>query len=794
MTLNKHPLSPNGASEAAPVGENLQLDYNRIINQVVNYWYIVLLSIVVGVSIAFLINRYSPHVYPVTASLIVKEAEDASGADLLYNNPLVNFSRNYLNEIYLLKSYPLVQKVVEDLNFDITFYKQGNILTTEAYDDIPVEAFADREKSSKASKFLFTPLNSSEYELEPIEGEEGLSRKRFMFGDTIIYGDFTGILNVRNDIELNTILGESLFFHYTPATNITDGYVRRLQADWAEEGAGVILLSIQGTTPRKEKDFLTGLISGYQNNDLENKNQAASRTVAFISEQLDGISDSLRHVERQLVQFKNQNVVGDLNTEGLRLYEKIESLELEKSKMLINKNYYKHLIDYIKQNQNLHQIILPSSVGITDPILTNLVSQMANIQMDIKMANQAENPLVAEGKRRINEIKQDIVESVRNLESTDKIRLNFLNSQIEDVERQLSHLPVAQRTLVSIQRNYTLLENLYIFLLQKRSEAAISQASNTSDIVLVNPPKIGGAISPRTSRNYVLGFTFGLFFPVFGLIVFELLNVKVQSKDDIEKLTRIPLIGGVGHKKAKSNLSVFERPKSALAESFRALRSNLNYFVGKQEKSVFLVTSSISGEGKTFTTLNLAGVLSMSGKKTLIVGADLRKPKIYDDFNLTNEIGLSSFLAGLCEFNDVVQPTSHRNLHFISGGPVPPNPSELLMDSRMKSFIQQARDSYDYVVIDTPPLAIVTDAFIISNYADHILFVVRQDYTPKNLLRTAEEYYASGKLKNISIILNDIHKSGPGYGYGYPYGYGYGYGYGYVNNGRTGISSYYEND
>jgi capsular exopolysaccharide synthesis family protein len=239
------------------------------------------------------------------------------------------------------------------------------------------------------------------------------------------------------------------------------------------------------------------------------------------------------------------------------------------------------------------------------------------------------------------------------------------------------------------------------------------------------------------------------------------------------------------------NIEVFRKPKSAISESFRALRSNLNFFLQGQDTGVFLITSSISGEGKTFTSINLASVFALSGKRTLIVGADMRRPKIYSDFNLNNTIGLSNYLAGLSTFEEVVQDTKFENLKVISGGPVPPNPSELILTKRMKEFLETAKKSFDYIFVDSPPLALVTDAFVLSALADHTLFIVRQNYTPKPLLRTINDFYTAGKIERMSIILNDIYRSGPGYGYGYSYGYGYGYGFG--GYGRKGYGQgYYE--
>jgi capsular exopolysaccharide synthesis family protein len=273
-------------------------------------------------------------------------------------------------------------------------------------------------------------------------------------------------------------------------------------------------------------------------------------------------------------------------------------------------------------------------------------------------------------------------------------------------------------------------------------------------------------------------------------VLFEIVNNRVQSKEDIDKLTTIPFIGGVGHSTHSNNLMVKERPKSGVSESFRAMRSNLNYFTGNKTRQVFMVTSSISGEGKTFTTINLATVFALSGKKTLIVGADMRRPKLFTDFDCRNDIGLSTYLSQLNDFDQVVQQTFIESLYLVSGGPVPPNPSELLLTDRFEQFIREAINKFDFIIIDTPPLALVTDAFVISKFANHTVFVLRQNFSPKQFIRSIDEYYRSGKIKNISILLNDIYKSGLGYGYGQGYAYYYGYSYGYGYKSKPG--SYYE--
>jgi capsular exopolysaccharide synthesis family protein len=776
--------------------QGLNLDFKRVLSHAIRFWYVILISLFLAAAVAFYLTRYSERVYPVSASIIIREMQETAGAEILYKNALIDPYRNYLNEPYIIRSYPLIEEVVKNLNFHTTFYREGYFMTTEAYNYVPVRAeldFSNDSLGAPSGQFVFELRDEGHFTLKKFSEEEKsdvgvahpLNQKIEFEGLSFKFAPVKGR-------ELKEFVGVPFLLVIENPTVITARYINRLNVEWAEEGAGIINLSLVGTNPEKEIDFLNALIAEYRNIDLSKKNEAAERTIEFIKGQLSTIKDSLRTVEYQLERFGNNSRVKDMSADAQRLLEKAEGFELQKSELLIRQRYFQYLVDYLSKDEgNLDQIILPSSVGLTDPVLTSLISKMIDLQLEIKMnlgSERAKNPLITNKLERIQSIKKDVDEAVRTLRSTDKIKMDFINSQLKEAEKLLSNLPASERQLISVQRNYALLENLYVFLMQKLSEAGISKASSTSDIIPVNPPMRGGAISPKPTQNYALALLVGFALPLGFFVFFELLNNKVQSKEDIEKITKIPFIGGVGHKTSANNLIVSEKPKSGVAESFRALRSNLNYFTANKDKQVFMVTSSISGEGKTFTTINLATVFAMSGKRTLIVGADMRRPKIFDDFKCTNEVGLSTYLSSISEFEDIVQKTAIGNLFLVSGGPVPPNPSELLLTNRFEMFMKHALERFDFVLLDTPPLALVTDAFVMSKFADHTVFVMRQNYSPKDFVRSINEYYQSGKLKNISILLNDIYKSGLGYGYGqgyaYNYGYSYGYGYGTSKNGQ----------
>jgi len=772
------------------------IEYKRILYRVLYYWYVIALSFALGLVIAFLVNRYTTRIYPITASIIIRESQERADARFIYNNPLANPYRNFFNELYMIKSVPLVEKVVTDLNFNVIIQKEGNFKTSEQYRLLPIQLRV--QALSSRADFVLEIVDENTFRC--FSEEPGSAGSDFRFNEWSECANTTFIISKQASVE--KFIGARYNVHILPVETVALGYINKLNVSWAEQGASVVNLAINGAIPQKEVDFLNQLVLRYQQSDMDKKNQAASRSIEFIDAQLKLIGDSLAYFEWQLQDFKKKNIVTDLSAESLRLYEQLQLLEQQRVKLITAKNYYSYLEGYLGPESSYDKAILPTSIGVTDPILNGLVTSLIEAQSELNTLpakRKLENPSVTNRanvlKQRVAELKSQILESIKNLRATDSILDRDLSAQIQGLERKLQTLPEAERRLVNIRRNYSLNENLFVFLEQKRAEAGISKASTTSDIMVVNPPRSGGAITPKIAQNYILFGGIGLVFPFIFFLVVEILNNKVQSKEDIERVTSIPFIGGIGHKQEDSNLVVNDKPKSAMAESFRALRSNLNYFTEGKDRKVFMITSSLSGEGKTFTTINLACVFALSGKRTIIIGADLRKPKIYSDFGLHNDKGLSTYLSGLSALEEVVQQTDIDNLSLISGGPVPPNPSELIITARMEILIETLKKDFDFILLDTPPMALITDGLVLAKLADHTLYVVRQDYTPRSMLKIADEFYRSGKFKNISLVLNDIKKTGPGYGYGY-YGYGYysyGYGYGYYGQ-RKKDHGYYSED
>ncbi|MBN8575706.1 MAG: polysaccharide biosynthesis tyrosine autokinase [Cytophagales bacterium] len=772
--------------------QGFNIDFKRVGYRAIRYWYLVLGILGLSLTTAWYKTRYATKVYPVAASIIIREREELGGGELLYKNAIVDPYRNYLNEPYILKSIPLIQRVVESHDFHVAFLEEGFVVSSEVYDRLPFDC--KLLDNNGAGKFIFKIIDSDQYTLTTV-AEASAPVKEYAFGTEIEYNGLKLRMDKSGGRDIKRWIGRTYVMQIGNSYQIAQRYSARLQVIWAEQGAGVMNLSMAGPNPEKDIDFLNALVSEYQQFDLEKKNQTAERTIQFINRQLREISDSLQFVSALLQKFNKSNNVRDNQSQTQILFDRLSELEKQKLEFDLRNKYYSYVENYLKSTDSLNQVLLPAAMGINDPILNGLVGKMIDIQSNLTLSRLQSNtthPRYQSLLRELHRSQADILEGIRSQRVADNIRTNSITNQIEIIERQLRLLPVTEQEKLEIQRNYTLLENLYVFLLQKRSEAAISKAANTSDILPVNSPVVGGAISPKPTQNYLVALVVGIAIPLLIFILMEIINNRVQSKEDVSKFTTIPFIGGVGHNDTDLTLVVKGKPKSGISESFRALRSNLNFFVQNQTGKVFMITSSISGEGKTFTTINLASVFALSGRKTLIVGADMRRPKIFSDFGLQNDRGLSTYLSGLNSFDEVIQKTEISNLCLISGGPVPPNPSELLMTEKLTQFKQEALAQFDYVIFDTPPLALVTDAFVISNQVDHTVFVVRQNYTPRDFLKSIQDYYAEGKLKGMSVLLNDIVKSGLGYGYGYGYQYGYSYQYGYGFRKRKDGHGYYE--
>jgi succinoglycan biosynthesis transport protein ExoP len=562
---------------------------------------------------------------------------------------------------------------------------------------------------------------------------------------------------------------------------------KNISVNFDEKAASILRLSLQGTNKPRIVAYLNETVNTLTKRQLEGKNLFAENTIKYIDTTLATMESNLKDANEQLKKFSQNKNLAEIQSDGQTFQNELTTLDLEKDAVKRKVNYYNTLQNYLKNSTDYSKLPAPSVAGIEDPNIQGNIGKIIDLSIRReKMAYSVKSEVMFDNiDNEINAVKNVLLENIRTAKNSIQLDVELVNNRMQRAEGKLVGLPEEKQEYFKIMRKYDLSENIYQTYLQKRSEASIVKAANLSDIEFIDPAKdIGeGMIGPRTDVNYVIAAFMGILTPLLVVFLIFFINNAIQNTDDISKLTTIPLIGVVGLKRTETNLSVFERPKSALSESFRAIRSSLQFLYKRQNlngSKTLMVTSSVSGEGKTYCSMNIATVFALSEKKTVIVGLDLRKPKIFSDFDLTNDVGIVNYLIGQKTLEEITIKTHIPFLDVITSGPIPPNPSELIMGDGMKEFIEELKLKYDYVVLDTPPVGLVTDAIELSSFADVTLYIMRQNFTRKDMINLLNNRVKRGELNNVSIILNGYENKAK---YGAGYGYGYGYGYGSYSNG-----------
>ncbi|MDT8308875.1 MAG: polysaccharide biosynthesis tyrosine autokinase [Bacteroidales bacterium] len=794
-----YPSYPGYQVDPSLLREEEGIDFKRYIALFVNNWYWFAIALFIALSIAYGINRWSEEVYTVSASLLIQDEENTlSGSEgFILGGDMFKSHRNLQNEIGILKSYSLNYNVMQQLpEFWVTYTGVGRrgIAEVRQYKSTPFKVVFDSiGKQSKYRRIDIELLPDNKYTLK-IGDSEG---RTLEFGEE--YSDYFFKFSIlpQNGYVYDNDRSNKYYFWFESFGGLANSYRGKLNVNPIGEEASLITLTTSGYSPEKEADYLNKLMEVYSHRGLEIKNLTAENTINFINEQLGLISDSLTVAENNLENFRLNNELIDLGSEASLLHSRIERYENEKYTIEFEKQYYEYLLEYINSRDESGEIVSPSLVGIADPTVGRLVTELAMLQQEKKQLSfslKDNLPAVNLMDSQINDVRMILKENVENSLSNVTKLLDDVNGRLAKVEEEIQKLPGTERQLLNIQRKFDLNNTVYNYLMEKRAEAGIARASNVSDTRIIDEAASfnSSRIKPTERKNYLMALVFGLLIPAGLLIIFDLLNNRIIDRRDIEKATDIPLLGFIGHSTAKSEIPVTGNPGSTLAESFRSIRTRIKYFTGEGGSTVMAITSPVSGEGKTFISVNLAAIISTLGKKVLLVGLDLRKPKLHKILGTGNGIGLTSFLIGEKVYEDIFFETEINNLVFTPSGPIPPNPAELIESERMKDFFNRARKEYDYVIIDTPPVAIVTDTLLLASFVDINLFVVRQRYSSKNTIDLINDLRKQGELKNMSIVMNDINLSGY-YGYGLRYGntMGYrGYYYGYNLYGEYGYRRY----
>ncbi|PKP38752.1 MAG: hypothetical protein CVT98_04825 [Bacteroidetes bacterium HGW-Bacteroidetes-15] len=779
------------------------LDLKRYFFLFLSNWYWIAISVFIGLFAAYLVNRYSEQVYSVRATLLVGNVSvpQRQGVQTLMKEMnLMPERKSIENEIGILKSYTLARMAISELpDFMITYASVGRrgIAESKLYNRAPFIVELDSSFSNLSGypiNIVF--LSSKEYLMDFDDEKEPIKMK---FGEKFTNERFSFTINLKETALIDfDRLSLKYYFIINNLHSQAVNYMNKLIIAYNEEQGSLLGLSLQGFVAHQEADYINKLMEIYIRNDLYEKMQTSINTIEFVDQQIDNISDSLRRAETALQNFRAGKGIIDISLEGRALLSRMEGLSTEKNMLSLQLEYFNYLEDYLKEKRDIKGLVSPASIGVEDSGIGSIVTQLNLATMEreaLLFSIKPDNIKVIMLEQKIETLTNLLFERLEGMREVNSIKITEIDKRIAEQEKHLRLLPVTERELINMERMFSIHEKFYTYLMEKRIEAGIAKASNVSDNKVIDAARgeMAAIVKPDRRTNYLMAFVIGLLIPLALIFLFDQLNNSIQDPSYIARKTSAPLLGTIGHNPYESFLPVFDKPKSSFAESFRALRTNLDFLLGKIDNKVILVSSTISGEGKSFVASNLAISLAMLGKKTAILGLDLRKPKVHNLFGVDNSIGLSTYFIGRDNWNDVVQKTNIPNLYVLPSGPIPPNPAELLASDKLEELIGQLKKDFDFIVIDSAPVAVVTDAILISRLADTTLFVLRHRYTSRNVLELVEDLSRNKTIKNMALLLNDFKKP-KGYGYGYSYGYGYGYGYNYGYDNSYGYGEGYYTD
>lgn len=792
------------------ISEGASFDVKAFFVKLLGHWKLFLLSMSIALYWAYHVNIRKESIYGMDASIVVKDDSNP----MFSNNTSLTFNWGGTSDkvqtvITTLRSRTHNEKVVDKLQYYIKYLKKGDYFYPDAYGTIPFKAVINKQRGQLANTLIrIKPISNTEFVFEVDFGEakevmlyhysdystssvkirEKKFHNKFRFNQEINLPFFNGQITLDSSKPLN--LNEDIYIRFDDF-NTTVGAYRGIGVNADIKALSVIILDMQGSNKARLVEYLNSTVTILRENELSSKNLFAVNTIRFIDSTLNVIEGQLKNTESDLKNFRKNTNVYELETGGEKLSEEITSLDLEQDNVKRKLAFYNFLKSYLEKNTDYSKLPAPAVAGIDDPNIIANVTRL--IQLSVERAEKTftvkNQNLYKELDSQMESVKKVLLNNIESSKNALSIDLRSINGRINKAEGTISQLPEKEQDYINISRKYDLKEKIYSTFLEKRSEADIVKAASVSDIEFIDSAKdVGGGFrGPKRSINYVLAIIVGFFLPFLYVLIIALSDTNINTTQEITQLTKIPIIGVIGKKNTDNNLSVFEKPKSPLAESFRAVRSSLQFLSKKHNlegTKILMLTSSISGEGKSFCSINLATVFALSDKKTVIVGLDLRKPKIFGDFKVDNNLGVVNYLVGQKTVEEIIYKSHIPNLDIITSGPIPPNPSELLMSDAMGELITDLKTKYDYIVLDTPPVGLVADALELSHFADATLYVVRQAYTKRGMLSVVNEKHLRGELKNLSIIFNGFQNKAK-YGYGYGYGYGaYGYGYG----------AYYEED
>jgi len=750
--------------------EKDNIDIKKLINSLTDKWYWFLISVTFCLALSIFYVWYVAPSYQISARMLVNDDEKGGGMGkqagaLMDLGGLLGSKNSVDNESEILKTRFLMERVVREMELNIVYGYKSGLRSRELYRSPFKLLLVNSVDTIKATRLKIRAVGSNKFNVKAKDFEkEVLWNQEFKVKDV-------GVLKITPEPYV-ALKAEEYYVNVSSIDERVAALMDDLTVGVTNKQVSIIDLGLAYPLPKKGEDILNMLISKYVQANLGDKNSIADSTYKFIHERINIIASELGDVENKVQSFKQNNRLADMSEQSKLLVQNTGEFTTELAKAETQVSVLTDLEGYLK-DETKNKRVFPTSLLPSDLVFSDLLAQYNTllIDRDKQLLSVTENsPFIKNIDDQIYNLRRGILSNIASTKNTYVLTRDKLKTQLSKIEGQIGGVPQIEKNYLQLARNQQIKQELYVFLMQKAEETAISKASNISVAKTIDPPKSKvNPVAPKTGASIGIAFVLGLIFPTCLIFIKEFLNNTINTKEDISDRTDVPIIGEISHNNTADNMVVASSGRSAIAEQFRALRTNLSFYLKAPNQNTILFTSSVSGEGKSFTAINLGHIFALTGKKVLLMEMDLRKPGLSIKLDVKNDRGLSNYtIDEKLTSAEIIKPLNiHPNLFLISSGPIPPNPAEILMSDRTSALLGELKQKFDYIIMDAPPIGVVTDAQLLADYTDVSIYMIRQGISLKDHVNIVNDLYRSGKLNNLSIVVNDIKSKAYGYGYGY---------------------------
>ncbi|HLG03133.1 MAG TPA: polysaccharide biosynthesis tyrosine autokinase [Bacteroidia bacterium] len=781
-------------------------DIQRGLSIVRKNWWIVVLLTLIGAFIGYIYGYKQPDLYATRCQILLKSNDQFNQGSIIsdvgsyYGNSYRTYIDNS-NEKRVITSYDLIKQVIERLDFRVSYFVVGRLKTEEIFNGVPFDVEVDALNNELYEKMLkFSVTGPTHYEIVYYRDDRE-KRVIGIFGKRLVNEDMDILVSPTPAFKL-TGLQKLKEAQYLMQVHKLQALVQLYQGSLKVENpefTNILELSVRDEIPARGMMFLDTLAQVYIENSLMSRVEINKNTIYFIDRQLNEVTDILNHIEDTMLEYKKDQHILDLNREGGEYFSQYLSLDNQKRVLELQSEAIDDLRNYIIEDKD-PQFLPPSLYLISnDPFLNRSVESLYTMQLTLNEARQtgtAKNPVIKMEISKIDSLKRDMLVYITNSKTAISERIKSINNQIESSIKTIQEIPEKQRGLTNIDRKLKVNEGMYLFLLQRKANTVIARAGIVPDTKVIEKARqLGKKVSPNMSKILYISGGIGLALALLIVFVRLIFYDRIETYEEMKSFTTLPIVGEIIQTKITEELkiAVEHDPKSPIAEAFRTVRTNLQYLAGEAtpgQGKMIVITSYNPGEGKTYCSINLAAILAKTGKRVLLLELDLHKPRVQKGLGIETDKGFSTYVIGKHAIEEIVINTQVENLDVIFAGALPPNPSELVMSAKIQEIFEWGRRNYEYVIVDTPPVGLLSDALVLMKLSDVNLFVVNVKFAYRNVLRQVHEIVEFHNLQHFGFLLNGVKKKKSRYYYN-RYGYGYGYGgYGKYSGGYGGYGSY----